>query len=100
MSLSFYGLSFYGLSFNPFNKQMVKEKDRFLSHDLKQMSQELDYLKDARGQTSTTWNISVSPPSVSWNSTGSSVLSSGWTLSVGNPVCLNPYRHRFTILPL
>jgi len=42
-------LSFYGLSFNPFNKQMVQEKDRFLSHDLKQMSQGLDYLKDARG---------------------------------------------------
>ena len=25
-------LSYYGLSFNPFDKQQVKEKDRFLSN--------------------------------------------------------------------
>lgn len=42
-------LSYYGLSFNPFDKQSVKEKDRFLSVDLKEMTARLDYLKDARG---------------------------------------------------
>lgn len=38
-------LSYYGLSFNPFDKQSVKEKDRFLSVDLKEMTARLDYLK-------------------------------------------------------
>ena len=42
-------LSYYGLSFNPFDKQMVQEKDRFLSRDLTEMTQRLDYLKEARG---------------------------------------------------
>ena len=42
-------LAYYGLSFNPFDKQMVREKDRFLSRDLKEMTQRLDYLKDALG---------------------------------------------------
>ena len=28
-------LAYYGLSFNPFDKQMIQEKDRFLSHDMK-----------------------------------------------------------------
>ena len=27
-------LAYYGLSFNPFDKQMIQEKDRFLSHDM------------------------------------------------------------------
>ena len=38
-----------GLSFNPFDKQQVKEKDRFLSNDLQEMMNRLDYLKDTRG---------------------------------------------------
>lgn len=42
-------LAYYGLSFNPFDKQMVQEKDRFLSHDMTEMTQRLDYLKDSRG---------------------------------------------------
>lgn len=42
-------LAYYGLSFNPFDKQMVQEKDRFLSRDMTEMTQRLDYLKDARG---------------------------------------------------
>ena len=42
-------LAYYGLSFNPFDKQMIQEKDRFLSHDMTEMTQRLDYLKDARG---------------------------------------------------
>lgn len=42
-------LSYYGLSFNPFDKQQVKEKDRFLSNDLQEMMNRLDYLKDTRG---------------------------------------------------
>ena len=42
-------LSYYGLSFNPFDKQQVKEKDRFLSQDLQEMLNRLDYLKDTRG---------------------------------------------------
>ena len=42
-------LAYYGLSFNPFDKQMVQEKDRFLSRDMAEMTQRLDYLKDARG---------------------------------------------------
>lgn len=42
-------LAYYGLSFNPFDKQMVKEKDCFPSHDMEEMAQRLDYLKDTRG---------------------------------------------------
>ena len=45
-------LAYYGLSFNPFDKQMIQEKDRFLSHDMTEMTQRLDYLKDARGISS------------------------------------------------
>ena len=41
--------AYYGLSFNPFDKQSVREKDRFLSADLKEMTARLDYLKDSRG---------------------------------------------------
>lgn len=32
-------LAYYGLSFNPFDKQMVLEKDRFLSRDMTEMTQ-------------------------------------------------------------
>lgn len=42
-------LSYYGLSFNPFDKQMVREKDRFQSQDMVETLHRLDYLKDARG---------------------------------------------------
>lgn len=42
-------LSYYGLSFNPFDKQQVKEKDWFLSQNLLEMLNRLDYLKDTRG---------------------------------------------------
>ena len=42
-------LSYYGLAFNPFDKQMVREKDRFESEDIKTMLGMLDYLKDTRG---------------------------------------------------
>ena len=42
-------LAYYGLSFNPFDKQPVREKDRFLSANLKEMTSRLDYLKDSRG---------------------------------------------------
>ena len=41
--------SFYGLAFNPFDKQMAREKDRFLSKDISEMLSRLDYLKDTRG---------------------------------------------------
>lgn len=41
--------SYYGLAFNPFDKQMVSEKDRFLSKDISEMLSRLDYLKDTRG---------------------------------------------------
>lgn len=41
--------TFYGLACNPFDKQTFKEKDRFLSRDIKQMSDRLNYLKDTRG---------------------------------------------------
>ena len=41
--------SYYGLSFNPFDKQMAREKDRFLSKDISEMLSRLDYLKDTRG---------------------------------------------------
>lgn len=40
-----YGKEDYGLGFNPFNKQNIKEKDAFLSHDHRQMQERLDYLK-------------------------------------------------------
>lgn len=42
-------LSYYGLSFNPFDKQMVKEKDMYESQDIKTMLDMLNYLKDTRG---------------------------------------------------
>lgn len=78
--------SYYGLSFNPFDKQMCREKDRFLSKDISEMMNRLDYLKDTRGSGVFTadrawesplacaalqkaltpaciiWNISVFPP--------------------------------------
>lgn len=41
--------SYYSLSFNPFDKQMVQEKDRFRSKDMDEMHNRLDYLKDTRG---------------------------------------------------
>lgn len=41
--------SFYGLSFNPFDKQQLKEKDHFVSHDFTEMLNRLNYLKDVRG---------------------------------------------------
>ena len=41
--------SYYALSFNPFDKQMTREKDRFLSKDMQEMQNRLDYLKDTRG---------------------------------------------------
>ena len=41
--------SYYGLSFNPFDKQNSKEKDRFLSKDISEMTSRLDYLKDLHG---------------------------------------------------
>lgn len=41
--------SYYGLSFNPFDKQQMKEKDHFISHDFKEMTSRLEYLKDVRG---------------------------------------------------
>lgn len=40
---------FYGLSFNPFDKQMVKEKDAFESEDFREMTTRLEYLKEIRG---------------------------------------------------
>jgi len=42
-------LAFYGLSFNPFDKQAFKEKDRFISMDIKETLARLNYLKDTRG---------------------------------------------------
>jgi len=41
--------SFYGLSHNPFDKQLLREEDAFLSRDQKTMLNRLDYLKDVRG---------------------------------------------------
>lgn len=41
--------SYYGLSFNPFDKQQMKEKDHFISHDFTEMTNRLNYLKDIRG---------------------------------------------------
>ena len=39
---------FYGMSANPFEKG-IKEKDAYLSRDLKEMISRLDYLNEARG---------------------------------------------------
>lgn len=41
--------SFYGISHNPFDKQLLKEKDCFESQDHKIMINRLNYLKDVRG---------------------------------------------------
>ncbi len=41
--------SYYGMSRNPFDKQQIKEKDCFRSHDFEQMTSRCDYLKDVRG---------------------------------------------------
>lgn len=41
--------SYYGLAFNPFDKQMVREEDRFRSGDMDEMQGRLDYLKDTHG---------------------------------------------------
>ncbi len=41
--------SYYGLSFNPFDKQQLKEKGHFVSHDFTEMTNRLNYLKDIRG---------------------------------------------------
>lgn len=40
---------YYGLSFNPFDKQCIRERDAFLSHDHRQTLSRLDYLKTVRG---------------------------------------------------
>lgn len=40
---------YYGLAFNPFDKQQIKEQDCFISHDFKEMTSRLEYLKDTRG---------------------------------------------------
>ena len=40
---------YYGLSFNPYDKQMVKEKDAFESEDFREMTARLEYLKEIRG---------------------------------------------------
>ena len=41
--------TYYGLTFNPFDKQQLKEKDHFVSHDFTEMTNRLNYLKDVRG---------------------------------------------------
>ena len=41
--------SFYGLTFNPFDKQQLKEKDRFRSKDFMEMNVRLNHLKNIRG---------------------------------------------------
>ncbi len=41
--------SLYGLSHNPFDKQLLKEKDFFESTDHRVMSNRLNYLKETRG---------------------------------------------------
>ena len=41
--------TYYGLTFNPFDKQQLKEKDHFTSHDFTEMTNRLNYLKDVRG---------------------------------------------------
>ena len=50
---------FYGLSFNPFDKQMVKEKDAFESEDFREMTARLEYLKEIRGIGAFTASITV-----------------------------------------
>lgn len=40
---------YYCLAFNPFDKQQIKEKDCFISHDFKEMTSRREYLKDTRG---------------------------------------------------
>ncbi len=42
-------LQYYSLAFNPFDKQMVKEQDRFSSQDIVTMIGMLNYLKSTRG---------------------------------------------------
>lgn len=39
----------FALAFNPFDKQQLKESDHFETHDFKEMTSRLDYLKDVRG---------------------------------------------------
>jgi general secretion pathway protein A len=41
--------AYYGLTCNPFDKQNLKEKDFFESHDHKEMIARLNYLKEIRG---------------------------------------------------
>lgn len=41
--------SFYGISHNPFDKQLLREKDCFESEDVKIMKNRLNYLKETRG---------------------------------------------------
>ena len=41
--------SFYGLTFNPFDKQQLKEKDRFRSKGFMEMNVRLNHLKNIRG---------------------------------------------------
>lgn len=41
--------AFYGITHNPFDKQLLKEKDFFDSQDHKIMMNRLNYLKDVRG---------------------------------------------------
>jgi type II secretory pathway predicted ATPase ExeA len=41
--------AYYGMAFNPFDKQMLKEKDFFESEDMQVMLNRLNYLKDVRG---------------------------------------------------
>jgi type II secretory pathway predicted ATPase ExeA len=48
---------YYGFSKNPFDKQTVTEKDAFPSHDHKQATGRLSYLKDIRGV-----GVFTSPP--------------------------------------
>ncbi len=40
---------YYSLSYNPFDKQQLRERDHFESHDFKEMTNRLNYLKDIRG---------------------------------------------------
>jgi len=39
---------FYGMTLNPFEKG-IKEKDAYISRDLKEMISRLDYLNETRG---------------------------------------------------
>jgi len=41
--------SYYGLSYNPFDKNMLKTKDSFMSCDHKEMISRLNFLKDVNG---------------------------------------------------